>query len=217
MDQKTITFGDREYTLDNRGFLNPPEQWDEVFAEGMARNLEIYEGLTENHWAFIRYLRDKFLVEKTVPVVVRACADNGMRLNRLRELFPTGYHRGACKIAGINYEFMYNSNIWLTYEMDLPSEETFTVDELGFLRDFAAWDERFAHASARKWNLPEGLTDDHWRVIKYIREAYGSSQRQPTIFEVCNNTGIGLDEIGSLFPTGYHRGACRAAGLPFIA
>ena len=63
-------FGDRSYTLDRFGFLFPPEQWDREFAEGMAADLGIRGGLTDEHWALIDYLRTKFLVEETVPVVV---------------------------------------------------------------------------------------------------------------------------------------------------
>jgi hypothetical protein len=29
---QTISFGDREYGLDEYGFLYPPSQWDEAFA-----------------------------------------------------------------------------------------------------------------------------------------------------------------------------------------
>ena len=36
--------GGKQYTLDEQGFLNPPEQWDETFAEGMAQRL----GMTED-------------------------------------------------------------------------------------------------------------------------------------------------------------------------
>jgi len=44
-----VHFGNRIYTLDERGFLDPPEQWDEGFAEGMARLLGIVGGLTPDH------------------------------------------------------------------------------------------------------------------------------------------------------------------------
>jgi len=180
------------------------------------QKLGIFGGLTEDHWKVVRYLRDKFLTEKTVPVVVTACAENKLRLSRLRELFPTGYHRGACKIAGINYAFMCETNLWLTYETVPPTEAEHEVDELGFLRDFEQWNERFAHWVVRNWNLPEGLTERHWKIIHYLRDVYGKSGTMPTVFEVCSSNNISLDEMGRLFPKGYHRGACRAAGLPFL-
>ena len=217
VNQQTISFNNREYTLDRHGFLDPPEQWDENFAEGMARKLGIYGGLTEDHWSFIRYLRKKFLGEGIVPVVVTACADNQLRLSRLRDLFPAGYHRGACKIAGINYAFMCDTNLWLTYETVPASEAPHKVDELGFLEDFETWDERFAQWVARNWDLPRGLTERHWKIIQYLRDYYRNKRHVPTVYEVCSSNNIGLDELGELFPKGYHRGACRAAGLPFLA
>ena len=112
---RTATFGEKTYTLDEHGFLSPPDQWDEAFAEGMAAELRIHGGLTEEHWAFLRYLRAKFLDEKTVPVVVMACVDTGLRLSQFKRLFPTGYFRGACRIAGIDHEFMQRTNHWLSY------------------------------------------------------------------------------------------------------
>jgi len=216
MDDQTISFGKKEYQLDRHGFLDPPGQWDEDFAAGMAKKLGIYGGLTEDHWKFIRYLRGKFLDEGTVPVVVIACADNQLRLSRLRDLFPTGYHRGACKIAGINYAFMSDINLWLTYETVPAVEAEHQVDELGFLQDFEQWNERFAHWVVRNWDLPEGLTEQHWKIIRYLRDFYRKTKNIPTVFEVCRANNIGLNELGKLFPKGYHRGACRAAGLPFL-
>ena len=59
-DGKSIIFGEQNYTLDNHGFLDPPEQWDDNFANGMARLQGIYDGLTDEHWNFLRYIRLKF-------------------------------------------------------------------------------------------------------------------------------------------------------------
>ena len=217
MDEQTITVNDQQYSLDSHGFLDPPEQWEENFAEGMARSLGIHEGLTEAHWKFINYIRNKFLIEQTVPVVVTACFDNQLRLTDLRELFPTGYHRGACKIAGLNHALMCDVNLWLSYETLPAIKAEPKVEELGFLKDFDQWNERFAHGVARNWDLPEGLTEDHWKIIHYLRDYYRNAKTIPTIFETCKSNQISLDRFGELFPRGYRRGACRAAGLPFFA
>lgn len=214
---QSVTFGDdRTYTLDRQGFLDPPDQWDEIFAEGMARMQGIYGGLTDEQWSFIRYLRQKFLEEETVPVVVLACADNGLRLSDLRFLFPTGYHRGACRIAGINYEFMYQTNIWLTYETSTLLKEEFTLSPRGFLADFEQWNERFAHHIIREWELSQGLTERHLEIIAYLREFYARTRNIPTIIETCRENDLDLEEFRELFPDGYRRGACRIAGLPFF-
>jgi TusE/DsrC/DsvC family sulfur relay protein len=215
-EPNTISFRSRHYTLDEQGFLYPPEQWDEVFAEGMAGRLGIYGGLTQEHWNFIHYLRRKFLVEKTVPLVVYACVDNNLRLSRLAFLFPTGYIRGACKIAGINYQFMYESNPWLTYESYAILKSEYKLTGSGFLEDFEKWDDRFAHIVASEWHLPDGLTAKHWQIIAYLRDHYSRTRTIPTVFTTCKANGIDMDDLLDLFPDGYRRGACRMAGIPFL-
>ncbi len=217
MKPPTVEFRGKTYTLDKYGFLDPPEQWDEDFAQGMARMEGIYGGLTEEHWGIIRYLRAKFLDENTVPVIVFACADNNIRLSKLKTLFPTGYHRGACRIAGINYEFMYNTNIWLTYETYGILKSKYKLTGAGFLEDFDGWDRNFAQTVASEWKLPDGLTERHWEIIEYLRDHYRIHRNIPTVYETCQANRLGLKDLLSLFPGGYRRGACRAAGLPFFA
>lgn len=215
---KEISFGKgKSYTLDEHGFLDPPEQWDEEFALGMAKRLGIVGGLTPAHWKFIHYLRKKFVEEKTVPLVVHACADNKLRLSRLGQLFPTGFHRGACKIAGINYQFMADSNLWLTYEGYVVLKSKYDVTALGFLRDFEKWNLRFAQIVAEEWDLPEGLGRKHMQIIDFLRDAYRKTKNIPTVFATCRANKIDLEEMRTLFPGGYRRGACRMAGLPFSA
>jgi tRNA 2-thiouridine synthesizing protein E len=212
----SIEFGTgRTYTLDRHGFLEPPEQWDEEFAEGMARESGIYEGLTAEHWDFIHYLRRRFIEDRTVPVVIQACSENNLRLSVLNSLFPTGYHRGACRIAGINYAFMAGSNIWLTFEMRRSIREEFELDAAGFLEDFDTWSERFAHLVIHEWNLPGGLTDRHREIVSYLRERYREDGRIPTLMQTHRDMDLELDELARLFPAGYRRGACRLSGLPF--
>jgi tRNA 2-thiouridine synthesizing protein E len=216
MDRQTVTFEDKQYQLDEHGFLDPPEQWDEDFAKGMAKSQGILEGLTEDHWKTIDYLRQKFLEEQTVPVIVKACHDLGYRLKQMRDLFPAGYHRGACKIAGINHAFISDVNAWLTYETPMSTEVKPKVEGIGFLLNFDDWTERFAHWVVRHSNLPEGLTDKHWRLIHYLRDYYRERKNIPTVYEACRANDIELEELAGLFPQGYRRGACRAAGIPFF-
>lgn len=214
---KTFTYGSRSYGLDRHGFLNPPSQWNEDFANGMAKELGITGGLTAAHWKVLKYLRQKFLLEQEVPVVVQACADNGLRLSKLRRLFPTGYHRGACKIAGINYEFMCETNIWLTYESYRVLRAQHQLTAAGFLENFDQWTEGFSELVAKEWNLPDGITESHRAVIRFLRNYFRETGSIPTVYETCKQAGVCLDEVRVLFPGGYRRGACRMAGLPFFA
>ncbi|MHC4403909.1 MAG: TusE/DsrC/DsvC family sulfur relay protein [Planctomycetota bacterium] len=215
---KTVTFGeDKTYTLDQYGFLDPPDQWDEDFADGMARLQGVYDGLTQEHWDFLFYIRDKFLKEKTLPFLVVACADNNLRLDKLKSLFPTGYFRGACRIAGLSYEFLCEVNIWHTYETAPRLKPEYEINSQGFLADFDRWNERFAAVVSEEWDLPDGLTPKHWEIIRFLRNYYQATGNIPTVYEVCEAHGLDLHGFQDLFPGGYRRGACRIAGLPFFA
>ena len=215
---KTVTFGeDKRYTLDEYGFLDPPEQWDEDFANGMARLQGIYDGLSKEHWDFLNYVRDKFVKEKTVPLLVVACADNKLRLDRLKSLFPTGYFRGACRIAGLSYAFLCEVNLWHTYETAPRLKPEYKISPQGFLEDFDQWNERYAHLVSDEWDLPDGLTTKHWEVIRFLRNSYQTANNIPTVYEVCEAHNLDLDHFRELFPEGYRRGAGRMAGLPFFA
>lgn len=213
----SLTFAEREYPLDKYGFLESADLWDENFAQGMATLLGIFGGLTEEHWQFIHYLRKKFEEEQSVPLVVFALADNKMKLSRFRALFPTGYQRGACKLAGINFSFMSSHNILLTYEnyVTLRTEHHLTAD--GFLAEFDAWNKGFAELIASEWRLASGLTDTHWKVVRYLRDYYLIHKTIPAVFETCKANELALADLHTYFPDGYRRGACRMAGLPFLA
>ena len=139
-----------------------------------------------------------------------------MRLADFNFLFPTGYHRGACKIAGINYAFMYETNYWLTYETSSVFKRSYKMTPLGFLEDFDQWDERFAHLVIRQWKLAQGLTKRHREVIDFLRDYYQRTGNIPTLSEACRENRMGLEELKELFPEGYRRGACRIAGLPLF-
>lgn len=215
--RKTVTFGDgKSYTLDHHGFLDPPEQWDEDFADGMARLQGIYDGLTKEHWDFISYIRKKFLNEDTLPMLVVACADNRLRLDKLKSLFPTGYFRGASRIAGVSYKFLCDVSLWHTYETAPRLKPEFAINEQGFLEDFHQWNEHFAELLSGEWQLPHGLTAKHWEVIRFLQNYYRATNHIPTVYEVCEAHRLDLDGFKELFPGGYRRGACRIAGLPFF-
>ena len=214
---RTVTFGEgKTYALDEYGFLAEPDQWDEDFAQGMARLQGIYDGLTQQHWDFIAYVRKKFLEENDLPLLVFACADNHLRLDKLKAMFPTGYFRGACRIAGLSFKSVCDANIWHTYETAPRLKPEYKVTPQGFLEDFHQWNERFAQLVADEWELPGGLTAKHWEVVRFLRNYYSAVNNIPTVHEVCEAHQLELHDLQALFPEGYRRGACRMAGLPFF-
>ena len=87
------------------------------------------------------------------------------------------------------------------------------VDEDGFIQDPATWSETLATALAKLEDV-ESLTDDHWKVIKYLRTYYQQFGIAPMIRKLCKETGYDLKAIYELFPSGPAKGACKIAGLP---
>jgi dissimilatory sulfite reductase related protein len=98
----------------------------------------------------------------------------------------------------------------LTYEVN---GRTYNVDEDGFLQDPDIWDANVAQDFALTEHV-ETLTENHWKVIHYLRNYYLEFGIAPMIRKVCKETGFKLKEIYDLFPSGPAKGACKLAGLP---
>jgi dissimilatory sulfite reductase related protein len=90
---------------------------------------------------------------------------------------------------------------------------TYEVDEDGFLENPAIWSSEVAKDFANSEGV-ENLTEDHWKVINYIRNYYLQFGIAPMIRKLCKESGYKLNEIYTLFPSGPAKGACKLAGLP---
>ncbi len=89
----------------------------------------------------------------------------------------------------------------------------FDVDEDGFIQDPNQWTDAIACALAEQEGIKE-LTEEHWKVIRYLRDYYLQFGIAPMIRKLCKETGFQLKYIYQLFPTGPAKGACKLAGLP---
>ena len=87
------------------------------------------------------------------------------------------------------------------------------VDEDGFIQEPDTWSEELALAIAQTEEV-EDLTEDHWKVINYLRSYYQEFGIAPMIRKLCKETGFQLKYIYELFPSGPAKGACKIAGLP---
>jgi tRNA 2-thiouridine synthesizing protein E len=87
------------------------------------------------------------------------------------------------------------------------------VDEDGFITDPNLWNEDVAAALATTEGVEE-LTEEHWKVMNYLRDYYQKFGVAPMIRKLCKETGFPLKKIYDLFPSGPAKGACKLAGLP---
>jgi tRNA 2-thiouridine synthesizing protein E len=88
---------------DAEGYLVDPSEWTEEFAEQVAQSEAIT--LTDEHWKVIRFMRawlDEHGVSPDARHVMKFLAgDRETGRTRMFELFPYGYVKQACKIAGM--------------------------------------------------------------------------------------------------------------------
>ena len=218
-----LNYKGKSYELDSSDFLKDSNKWDEDFTRGMAQRLGMRDELTKEQWNIINFIRATYNSTARCPNVYETCRMCGLTsVKELRTFFPTGYLRGACRLAGITYKeglVGQNATDWLPYEtaqdLNVISEDkTYRVDVRGFLVDPEDWDENYAIHRAFDMKIPGGkLTDKHWQIIKFLRESFFENKDVPTIYETCKKNKIDLKELEQLFPDGYHRGAIRIAGL----
>ena len=79
--------------------------------------------------------------------------------------------------------------------------------------DSAQWTEEVAKGLSTTEGI-ENLTEEHWKVIHFLRDYFLKFKVAPPIRMLCKQTGFRLKYIYQLFPTGPARGACKLAGLP---
>jgi tRNA 2-thiouridine synthesizing protein E len=86
------------------------------------------------------------------------------------------------------------------------------VDEDGFMSEPETWNEEIAKALATTEGVAD-LTDEHWKLVHYLREYYVKFGVAPMIRKLCKETGFDLKKVYALFPSGPAKGACKVAGL----
>ena len=213
----TLEAETKTFEIDEQGFLVDPQKWDAEFALAIAPEIGILGGLTDEHWRVITYIRDYYMKTGQCPMVHEMGKSCGLRLANMKRLFPAGYLRGACKIAGLTYSEEEVHSSWLpNFKMaaaKVPlAQRVYRVNYRGFLLDAEDWDEEYAVFKAREIGIPE-LTKEHWQVIRFLRKQFEQTGKIPSVYETCEENGLELEDLGRLFPSGYHRGAVKISGL----
>lgn len=102
----SIEINGKVIATDSEGYLVDPADWDENVASVFAQQEKLELG--DEHWRIIRFMRkyyDEHQIAADARFVKKLLADElGYGKNagsRLFELFPYGYVKQACKIAGM--------------------------------------------------------------------------------------------------------------------
>jgi dissimilatory sulfite reductase related protein len=86
-------------------------------------------------------------------------------------------------------------------------------DAEGFFIDPGRWTEEMADEIARENGVNE-LTDRHWIVIRFMRNAYLTNGSAPSIRTLGKVSGVPIKELYQLFPKGPAKLAAKIAGIP---
>jgi tRNA 2-thiouridine synthesizing protein E len=86
------------------------------------------------------------------------------------------------------------------------------VDAEGYLTEYDEWDEDLARLLAAQIDI--GLTEEHWKVIRFLREDFKSQGETPTTRRVETVGGIPVKEQFALFPKKPAKKMAYVAGLP---
>jgi tRNA 2-thiouridine synthesizing protein E len=100
---------------DNEGYLVNPEDWDEQVAQRLAAEERLT--LNDGYWFVLQFMRSYWSEHRIAPDVRHVIArladeqhvDKKIAKEQLFKLFPYGYVKQACKIAG-----MQRPRIWST-------------------------------------------------------------------------------------------------------
>ena len=90
--------------------------------------------------------------------------------------------------------------------------KTVEVTDDGFLVNPDDWTKEMAAVLAESEGIYE-LTDNHWKVINFMRNDFKENGQIPTIRRMKNAGGIPTKELYELFPKGPAKKASKAAGL----
>jgi tRNA 2-thiouridine synthesizing protein E len=88
-----------------------------------------------------------------------------------------------------------------------------TVNDEGFFTDPDQWREEMAPRIASEAGI-DTLTDQHWLVIKHMRNEYAKKGTGPTVRALGKTSGVTIKQLYQLFPKGPAKLAAKIAGIP---
>lgn len=86
------------------------------------------------------------------------------------------------------------------------------VNDEGFLTEYDEWDEQVGALLAKQIDIE--MTDEHWKVIRFLREDYQQEGETATSRRVQTVGGVPVKEQFVLFPKKPAKKMAYIAGLP---
>ena len=90
--------------------------------------------------------------------------------------------------------------------------KTVTVNDEGFMTEFDEWNEEIAAVLAKQIEID--MTDEHWKIIRFLREDFKAEGETATSRRVQNVGGVPVKQQFELFPKKPAKKMAYIAGLP---
>lgn len=220
------------------GRLKNVHDWTPQLAEQMAKN----EGLTltDEHWNVINTLRSYYNEYNTSPIhkllrreLSKKFGAELAKEETLTRLFPNGVQHQGTRLAGIPLAYLdaeldevnriqqVNTSTRAKHFDDAfdYNGKTLQVYASGNLVNLEDWSEDLAYVLAEKEGIK--LTDEHFRVINFLRKFYFQYGVTPMVkilikhmTEELGKDAANKDHMYELFPGGPAKQGSRIAGLP---
>ncbi len=99
----------------------------------------------------------------------------------------------------------------------MPTATVASVDvelnDEGFFVHPEQWSEEMVPELARRDGI-DPLTEDHWKVVRFMRSEYETKGAGPTVRVLGKTSGVSIKELYQLVPKGPAKIAARIAGIP---
>lgn len=221
------------------GCLSNMDDWTSSLAEQMASN----EGLTltDKHWDVLNTMREYYEQYNTSPILKLLRRELAKKFGAerasepaLSALFPKGVQYQGTRIAGIPMAYLDAELDQVNHvhmvQASSSGERSFNdhfefkgkpikLFASGNLANLEDWSEALAEALAEKENIR--LTDEHWKIITFLRKFYFQYGVTPMVKVLIRHMTeeLGADSANQLhmyelFPGGPAKQGSRIAGLP---
>ena len=87
------------------------------------------------------------------------------------------------------------------------------LNDEGFFVHPEQWTEEMVPELARREGI-DGLTEAHWKVIRFMRSEYLANGTGPTVRVLGKTSGVSIKDLYQLFPKGPAKVAAKIAGIP---
>jgi len=87
------------------------------------------------------------------------------------------------------------------------------VDDEGFMTDPSQWSDEIAEVLAKQIAI-DTLTDEHWSVIRFLRDDFEQEGQTATIRRVSTVAGVPTKQLYTLFPKKPAKKMAYISGLP---